>query len=91
MTGDLGLRLLQRRAKIAHAQLSHLPEQQHDARAGFIGEILNSCNAMIFIKFNEALKLCCLKNSINTYGKAYIYNHSRPFVSPNQLIDLLQK
>ncbi|SAD47965.1 Uncharacterised protein [Enterobacter hormaechei] len=39
MTGDLGLRLLQRRAEIAHAQLSHLPEQKHNAQAGFIGEI----------------------------------------------------
>lgn len=53
---------------------------------------LNGCNAMIFIKFNEILKLYCLKISINKYGKSYTYNRSsRLFVSPNQLIDLPQK
>jgi hypothetical protein len=43
MTGDLGLRLIQRCTKIAHAQLSHLSEQQYDPRRVSSERFLKSC------------------------------------------------
>nr|QTX14230.1 hypothetical protein [Klebsiella pneumoniae] len=39
MTGDLGLGLIQRRAEIADAQFSQLPEQQDNTQTGFIGQV----------------------------------------------------
>lgn len=36
MTGDLGLGLIQRRAEIADAQFSQLPEQQDNTQTGFM-------------------------------------------------------
>ena len=39
MTGDLGLGLIQRRAEIADAQFSQLPEQQDNTQKGFIGQV----------------------------------------------------
>ena len=46
MTGNLGLGLIQRRAEIADAQFSHLPEQQDNTQTGFIGQVLKSLRAV---------------------------------------------
>lgn len=46
MTGDLGLGLIQRRAEIADAQFSQLPEQQDNTQTGFIGQVLKSLRAV---------------------------------------------
>ncbi|OVZ77514.1 hypothetical protein CBW55_02365 [Yersinia intermedia] len=85
MVEDIGLRLFERRAEIAHAQLTISPSTNKMSSLVSSERFLNSCDAMIFIKFNEALKLCCLKIRINAYGKVYVYSLSRLFVSPNQL------
>ena len=50
MTGDLGLGLIQRRAEIADAQFSQLPEQQDNTQTGFIGQVfekLKGCRGII--------------------------------------------
>ncbi len=52
MTGDLGLGLIQRRAEIADAQFSQLPEQQDNTQTGFIGQVfekLKGCGALFLL------------------------------------------
>ncbi len=68
MTGDLGLGLIQRRAEIADAQFSQLPEQQDNTQTGFIGQVLKSLRAVraLFLLFG------CVKHTPEDKKQPYI-------------------
>jgi hypothetical protein len=71
MTGDLGLRLFQRRAEIAYAQFSHLPEQQDDTQTGFIGQVFEKLRAVaLFLLFG------CVKHTPEDKKNNHIFGKS---------------
>jgi hypothetical protein len=73
MTGDLGLGLIQRRAEIADAQFSQLPEQQDNTQTGFIGQVfekLKGCKGALFLLFG------CVKHTPEDKKNNHIFGKS---------------